>query len=173
MAENPLNIVVTPSCLAAYSDDERQRRGASTVALLRKIEATGRMVHLYMAQGNKVSNLTAFMTVRLESSPVCLAQLCWLLCTFDGLSEVCLDTVYHLGGGTGSQAPFGQDAQWRDNPRPYQLAFATVLGVDPEDVIAMPAAGDKGRRHYATDATAAAWVNDTFNRAIAQTTEEN
>jgi len=173
-AQAPLCIVVTPSCLAEYTDAERMRRGASTVALLRRIEETGRRVELYMAQGNDVcmNGSAAFMSVKLDTQPVCLAQLCWFLCTFDGLVQTALATVYALGGGTGSAAPFCEDRQWRDHPRPYQLAFAAVLGVDPADVIALPAGGTKGRKHYETDAAAAAWVNETFNRAIAPTDGE-
>lgn len=158
----PLRIVITPSVLNNWEREERMRRGAATIALLRTLEREGHAVELYLAQFNG----TYMSGVRLPSSPMSLAQLAWIMCTFDGLRAVGLASNERLGMARNSgPSPFN-DHKWRDQQEPYTLAFATLLDVDPSTVIAIPAGGDAGRKIFSNDKRAAAWVSRMYQQAI-------
>jgi hypothetical protein len=162
----PLCIAITGSCYSEYSDGQRLRRGAATIALLRKLETNGHPVELYLAQGNGGSK-TAFMAVRLQSNPLSLAQLAWAMCTMSGLRTLGLNSVTKLGGdGSSGPAPFYDDKGWRDMPEPYRLAFAATLGVDADSLIAIPSGGRIGQRVFNTDKSAAQWVSQVYTQAI-------
>lgn len=175
-AHAPLTIVVNVASSASIGNDMLERRGAATLALLRKLEGAGHPVELWImhavAGSYSGEGAGAHSFVKMETRPLDLARSAWALGSADFSREViyaCNCTRARNGGL--SPWPW-QGHNWSSNAAKQKATTAAALGIEPGKLLYLPMlysyeVGDA----FSSDRKAVAWVNETYAAALASASD--
>lgn len=167
----PLTIVVNVSSSAAIDNKMLARRGAATLALLRKLEGAGHPVELWIMHavaGSSRADPGAHSYVKMETRPLDLARTAWAL----GSSEFSRECIYSvnctLDNDPGlSPWPWGEK-DWASKPDMQKATTAAGMNLDPSKLLYLPMLYSVALgKPFADDKAAVAWVNATYAEAIA------
>jgi len=162
----PLKIVVDVTSSGGISDAILACRGVAILALLRKLEAAGHAVELWLVSGLG-GGATSLACVRMESAPLDLARTCWAFAD----TEMTRQTAYTLCSTNKSNNgswPWN-NKQWIGHADKQRAVYAQALGSEPDGIIFVPplfGAGDADMP-FRDDAKAAKWVSEQYALAIA------
>lgn len=164
----PLRIVMDVTSSGGIANASLERRGVAALALMRKLEAAGHAVELWIATGLGDVAAASFTFTRMETTPLDIVRACWALAS-PQFSRQC--------GYSACQTNYGSDiGAWPwDNFQWYvdhaQDVYASALGVEEASILALPPIYSGGSSYFANDAAAVKWVNETYARAVAQTVQ--
>jgi hypothetical protein len=128
----------------------------AALALLRKLEAAGHAVELWVLEAIE-SGACRIAAVRLETQPIDLARACWALSSSQFARECAYSCVDTLAGHNTSYCPrnLGQD---------YASALETELS---KLLILPPLYNGTVSQPFETDAAAVKWANAMYAQAVA------
>lgn len=170
-APAPLRIVVDVTSSASVDDATLERRGVATLALLRLLEAAGHAVELWIAHGIGEGSQTGLTLVRLDTQPLDLARAVWALASSQASRE-CLFTTSNSAAECAAGGWPWQNVRWNGHPAVQRSVWASVLGVDPGNVLLLPGVFTRdGATPYTSDAQAAQWVASTYAEAVSPAPE--
>lgn len=175
-AHRPLIIVVDAVTSGGIDWRLIERRGVAVLALLRKLEATGHPVTLHIGAAMQCHGQpTTFNVARMDSQPIDLARACWVLCDADMQRDVFFKAGWQTTSGKtsdyGISWPY-HDFAWNRSLAQHSVAWGQVIGETADSVLVVPPVFLDEARHFATDETAAAWVNMRYAEIVNRTQEE-
>lgn len=166
-APRPLTIVVDVTSASMYGNEVLERRGVAVLALLRKLEASGVAVTLYVveAPGGVYGN-QGFAYVKMDTQPLDLTRSCWALASADFSRECGYSACRTVAREDWRGFPWG-GVNWFDNLAEQARTHGAALGLDPESLLVMgPLRGGFEGAPFQSDTEAAEWVAAEYMRAM-------
>lgn len=158
----PLSIVVDTMCAGGLSPEHVEARGVAVLALLRKLQAEGYPITLYLLGAGRVAASTRDcqpVLVAMEAAPLDIARTCWAMSSTGYCRTLMFTAQTRLAGMTRYQ----DSNYW--GPNEDYAPILTAAGLDPSATILVP------YLHLGTafksDKQAAAWVNEQYAAAVA------
>lgn len=168
----PLTVVIDVTSSGGMGKEVLERRGVAALSLLRKLEAAGHAIELWVCAGIGDSGKTSFAFTRLDTRPMDLSRACWALCSHEFSRQCSYAALNTTGNGSYNIWPWA-DVKWHGYPEAQREAYAMALGLDPASVLALPPIHlnhDTGS--FKSEETAIAWVNDKYAQAVSNLNKE-
>lgn len=162
----PITICVDSVTSGGISASIIERRGVAVLALLRKLEAAGHAVTLYITGSMAPYGDTIFMCAPMDSGPIDLGRACWILSNVAMQRQVMFETGCKETGHSRGHInwPFSSH-RWNTDLGAQQNVFAQILGLNPDSVLIVPPVYLNEADHFRHDNNAADWVNDRYREA--------
>jgi hypothetical protein len=154
-AAAPLTIAIEMTVSAAVDDASISRRGAAALALAR-IAAASRPVTLWAVFGCKSGLKHAAFAVRIETSPLDVSRAAWMLCA----PEMCRRAAFSVSALLAGWDNDNESVQWMRDHNDTMAAILPELTGDSDLVTVAGFNIEAGKRAFASDDDAAAWVRD-------------
>jgi hypothetical protein len=162
----PITICVDTTTSAGISAAIIERRGVAVLALLRKLEAAGHAVTLYVTSGLAPYGDTIFLCAKLDTGPIDLARACWILAKEAMQRQVMFETGCDATGHRRGMIdwPF-RNHGWNTDIEAQQEVYAQLLSIPRESVLIVPPVYLNEANHFKHDNNAAEWVNVRYKEA--------
>jgi hypothetical protein len=180
-APAPITIVADIATSWSTSADIIERRGAATLALLRRLEMTGHAVEIYAGYaarhaGNKKNEGRVVICTRIESAPLDLARAAWMLGSPEMQRELCFTAGRAIAGGEYSGLidwPYEHKRWCRpETDDLHRETFRQAIGGGPEQrLIVIPPASAYTSEFFGSDDKALAWIERAYSSAVALVSE--
>lgn len=166
----PLNIVVDVCASHGICKATLERRGVAILALLRKLEAEGYPVTLYLAAGMHADGAkVTFHIARMDSQPLDLARACWQLCDDQMLRDAFFKQAHKQPGanGYGISWPWARGSrlsmkEWTRDHELHAVVWGKVLDCPANELLVVPPVFLDEARKFDSDEMAADWVNEQY-----------
>lgn len=165
----PLRIVMDVTSSAGIGQASLERRGVAALALMRRLEAAGHAVELWIATGLGEGAAASFTFTRMETTPLDIVRACWALASHE-FSRQCGYSACQTNYGSGIGAWPWSNFQWYVDHA--QEVYANALGVDASSILALPPIYGNQQTYFNSDAAAIKWVNETYAAALAQSLQD-
>lgn len=162
----PVTIVVDATTSWGISSEIIERRGVAVLALLRKLEAEGHAVTLWVGFAG-MPRETTLIAAPIQTQPLDLARACWILSDSDYQRQA-MFTACRKAGGTSATIswPWNMGSAWAEDTELQARAWGEALRVDPSEVQVVPPVYLSEADKFSSDEAAAEWVNTAYAQAV-------